>query len=201
MVRPFFVRARGSLTAAVILRAARPLFYGDAFHDGAAACADGEWNFGLGYGGVDERGDFGVGECLRSGQANETVLRAAAEQDFVRVGERRAPIEREADAFGIGGEGDDAVRGAHRAAVTNDEEIVIVVDDLVRGREALAQYGAARPDLFGDRGIEFGDEAVNLFGGRYGGRRGFRCGRRLAGRSFFCVAHVRPMSLLRMGSA
>jgi hypothetical protein len=155
-----------------VLRPARTLFRGDAFDDRHAAFAYGERNLGLRHGSIDQRRHLGIGECFGSWQTNEAVLRPAAQQDFVWVGKRRAPVEREPDAFGICNQGGDAVRRTQRAAIADDKKIVIVVHDLVRGREALAQYGAARTDLFGDRGIEFGDEAGNLLGGRRGGRCG-----------------------------
>ena len=126
----------------------------------------------MGFGVVDQSDYFGIGECFGSGEADETILAAAALEDFVRIGERGAPVEAEADAFGVRGDSDEGGGGAIGSGEAEDEEIVIVVDDFDGGGEAFAENGAAGLDFIGQSGVEFGKEAGDLFIGRDGRRRG-----------------------------
>ena len=122
----------------------------------------------MGFGVVDQGAYLGVGERFGSGETDETILAAAALEDFVRVGESGTPVEAEANAFRVGGDGDEGGGGAVGSGETEDEELVIVVDDFDCGGETFAEDGAAGLDFLCESGVEFGEEAGDLFIGRDG---------------------------------
>ena len=136
-----------------------------------AYCGFGERDFGLGFGVVDEGGYARIVEHVGSGEADEAILTAAALENFVGIGERGAPVKAEDDAVGVGGDGEESRGLALRGGETEDQEIVIVVDEFDRGGEAFAENGAAGLDFFGQCRLEFGQEAGDLFFGGDGRRR------------------------------
>jgi hypothetical protein len=151
--------------------AAGALLGGNALYQGVASGGFGEGDFGLGFGVVDQGGYLGVEENLESGEADETILAAAALEDFVGVREGGAPVEAEADALGVGGERDDGGGGAFGGGETENQEVVIIVDDFDGGGKAFAENDATGLDFFGQYRIEFREEAGDLFVGGMGGRR------------------------------
>src|SRR5690242_1089569 len=89
---------------------------------------------------------------------NEASLLPGALEDSRGVGELRAVNEAEPDAVRATGHGYDGVRGALRGRIADDEEVVVVVRELVRTREALAQSLAHRADHALVLRRELGDE-------------------------------------------
>jgi len=89
-------------------------------------------------------------------------LTAAAEQQFVRIGQRGPVIERETNSVGGSRNGHDTVGWPLGGAIPDDEEVVVVVDQFIGGRQALAQGFAYRTDQRRVPGVELLDKAVQL---------------------------------------
>lgn len=80
----------------------------------------------------------------------------------MRIGEAGAVIKGQADSAGASGNGKNAVRRAFCGTVTDYEEVVIVIDELVGGRQSLAEHFAHCTDQRLVPRIELADEASEL---------------------------------------
>src|ERR1700731_1574644 len=94
---------------------------------------------------------------------DKAVLRSRTKQQLMRVWNICAPIEGKPDSAGASCNGDNAVRRALRGAVTNDKEVVIVINQFMRGGQAVAKYFAHGANQGLMIGIKFGNESCELF--------------------------------------
>lgn len=71
-------------------------------------------------------------------EPDETILLPTSLQNSVGIGEARSAIKAEADSLCVYRQRRDAVGGTLCGAIADDKEVEIVIDEFVRGREALA---------------------------------------------------------------
>lgn len=90
-------------------------------------------------------------------------MSSRTKQQLMRVWNICAAIEGKPDSAGTSGNGDNAARRALCGAVTNDKKVVIVINQFIRGGQAVAKdfaYGANQRLLIG---IKFSNESFELF--------------------------------------
>src|SRR5262249_44824447 len=138
---------------------------GNGADDELAATVPGERRAVLPGGGLEERANLGTRQRGHGLEANEAVLLARPQKNFLRIGKRRASIEGNAHAPRRRRDRDDGARRPLGGAVADDEEVVVVPDQLVRPRPAPAQRGARGANQTARLGVELGQEAVELPGG------------------------------------
>src|SRR5438876_937258 len=76
---------------------------------------------------IDQRSDFRLRQRRRTRQADEAILCAVAQQQLVRIGQRRTVIERQARTLRVRRERHDAIGRTLGARVADHEEVVVVV--------------------------------------------------------------------------
>ena len=89
-------------------------------------------------------------------------MTAGSEQYLVGIGKRCTSVERQPHAIRRRRDGNNAIGGALRRAETQDEEVVIIPNQLVRRGQPLSERAAQRADQGLALRLEFIDEALEL---------------------------------------
>jgi hypothetical protein len=111
-------------------------------------------------GGGDQRAHRRLGQ--RPGavaQHHAAHLLAGADQPPVGIGQRRAAQEEQGHPARVERDRQDGVRGLLARPVADHQRVVVVIDQLERSRQELAQGGPGGPRLGGDLRTEAIEEA------------------------------------------
>src|SRR5450432_4020811 len=103
-----------------------------------------------------------MGERCHRLDSDETVLAAAAKQQLVRIGERGPVVERQPNSIRRCRDRDNAIGRSLGRTASNDEKVVVVVDQFICRWQALAQHFSRCPDQCCIFRIEFVDKARKL---------------------------------------
>jgi hypothetical protein len=134
-------------------------------YDGVASSARRQRWICLTNGRVDEcqypRGPQG----LDGGKPDKSILLSVAKQEVLRIWQGGTTVKGQADPIGGCGDGNDAARRASCGAVTDDEEVIVVINDFDGRGQELSNLSSALTNQLSHRWFELCDESIQLLGG------------------------------------